>query len=284
MTTWILWTWSNFLILMGVPCPVACGAMSFQMLPKIRFTTLGHLIIITDRTRGSLPGTRTAVRLSQIPVKDALFFDRQKFADLAFEIDRSNFSAMTFVDNIYMPANDDGRTGVSAMRHVESDLQRRWHLNFGKDTKSVLQARYNLDPTTEEHLQELEAACAEYPEKQVTKTLGCFIDNSGSLTADFEDMEEKIWRTYFANAGSIRGQGLSENSGIRMTDRVCRSIVAHRTVRRPFQAALAKRLDRLQSAIYAAIQCRPRQPWESPAKFAQERGKKAAKASRDIGL
>ena len=105
----------EFLILMGVPCPIACGAMRFQMLPKIHFATLGHLIIITDRTRGSLTGTRTAVRLSQIPVKDALFFNRQKFAELAFEIDRNKFSAMTFVDNIYMPANDY-RTGVSAMR------------------------------------------------------------------------------------------------------------------------------------------------------------------------
>ena len=88
------------------------------------------------------------------------------------------------------------------MRHLEGDLIRRWHPNFGDDSKSVLPARYNMDSVTESQARDLEAAKEEYPEKSVSKILGCYVDNSGSLIPDFEDMEEKLWRAFFANAGS----------------------------------------------------------------------------------
>ena len=178
---------------------------------------------------------------------------------------------MTFVDNMFTPANS-WLEGITAMRKFEADLLTRWHLNFGADSKRGLHARYNKDPRTKEQEQELLALQEEYPSVDCSKQLGCFVDNSGSLHPDFDDLEAKLWKAFFSIAGSYRGRQSSEQSRIRLADRSCRSIVAHRVSRWPWQPILADRLDRIQTAMIADIQWRPRAPQQTPAQHKMERG------------
>ena len=95
---------------------------------------------------------------------------------------------------------------------------------------------------------------------------------------------QAAWGAFFRNCTARRGSRFSAESKIRLIARAVEPVLRFRWARWPFQVALAARLDRLQSAIYAAIQRKPRESWESPQKFAQERRKKAKKAARHIGL
>lgn len=267
---------------LGVPEELLCAAVRFQLLPGIRFEILGRVVMIYRRTRGTLTGTRTAGKMGSMPIKDALTFNREVFKQLAYELEGDRFSGMSFVDNIYMPGNTVVN-GVSAMRTLEGDLMCRWHLNFGEDSKSVMPARYNADAMTTQQDDELEAIHKEYLRVDTMKAMGCHVGNTGSIAADYEDLEAKLWKAFFANSGSAGARKLPKIANMRMLDRSCRSLVAHRVSHWPYQPHYAQKIGTLQNQLIADILNWRKRPSQTPADFSLKRAKEAAKFKRYLG-
>ena len=54
----------------------------------------------------------------------------------------------------------------------------------------------------------------EYPSVDISKALGCLIDNSGSLMADFHDLEEKLWKAFYKMERGKLAAGEAKKLGI----------------------------------------------------------------------
>ena len=224
----------------GVQQGLCSTLLRLHCLPSLCIAVGHSQCEIVGRCFGVLTGTRSAAVMGRIPLADVAMRRMHVWRQLAFRAPGVNCCLGTFVDNLFTAAHDP-HSAVEILRDAEVELQQRWRLHFGEDSKLVMSAR-----------EDLSVSIAGWKVMTSMRCLGHHLSGSCVIAKDFQLTTRAIWGAYWRSAGNGLRRA-SDRAQARFMNSSLKSVGGFRWSRWPWQKAYADRLDSLQRHIIGCI-------------------------------
>ena len=150
--------------------------LRIQLCPQISFRLLEGIITLPPRSVGLFTGCQSAVQAGRIPLLDAAealgdLWLTNGYKFVSSDKCKRSIGISTFVDNIYSMSKQ-ADSAVDSIEALEVFLRTHWHLQFGEDSRSVMQCQHAPDTFVPRN---------GWQQVECMKTLGHHVSHSGSV-------------------------------------------------------------------------------------------------------
>ena len=251
---------SRWMIAEGFEIALAIAFLLLQLRPSIVLHVGQAEARISERTLGTLTGSRSASASGRIPLLDAALCRSSAWRLQGFSTEGFVCSLATYVDNL-VSFGTSPEAAIGILSDCGEHLRRQWFLSFGPESMEYMTCRGYPDNI---HVGD------EWRQCSVLKCLGHHLDYDGSISTCLGFTIRSMWKAFWGN----HTQGLISSPmpcKLRFLQGAIQSIASFRWSRWPFQKSAADKLDGVQrKMIYILARVRPR-PTEDVAAFVQRR-------------
>jgi hypothetical protein len=246
-------------------CPriLAAAVIKLQFYPTIELSCRGESVRISNRSRGTITGSRLANLLGRIPIQQALADCLPSIKHLGFPGGSTAVIAMTWIDNLFA-AGSSSLDACTILETVADNLSRCWELRVKLGSQHYLA----VDPSDVVNL-------PGWQKVEIFEGLGHFISADGSLHGCLAKVRRLIWKAYFAKFKRNSLQYLTDENIALEIARHLEPVLLFRAPSWPFQKRIAGDIDKLQAKIIVAATAVPRIPEEPDDEFHRRRFKLA---------
>ena len=128
---------AQWLIDQGFSSHRAACVLRLQMLPKVNLQIGTQNRPISNRTLGSLTGSRSAGACGRIPWVDVLERHALTHNRIAWQEHKTPVPLMTWIDNAFLAARSP-ELGIEYLDAIDDDLKRTWQLCFKPSSRQIL--------------------------------------------------------------------------------------------------------------------------------------------------
>ena len=222
---------------------------------------------IAARSCGGLTGSQLALLLGRIPVESSFADLSMEMDALCFRTDTAFLKAASYIDNLYTVSKSmSGATGQ--MELILCYLQKRWGLHAKPDSKCVLTAKGADEDTCVGH---------HWHEEDASMVLGWFVQSDGGTRLNWERMQHKIWRAYFANVRAPGWRKLGMRRRLALVDRSVAGVVQHAVSIMPPSHTYCCKLDSVQRRMVSGAMGNYRLPIETWDQFFKRSARESAR-------
>ena len=117
-----------------MPLAILGGLMRFHFCIQLLVNFDGGVVIIINRTRGVLTGSRSAVLMGRVPTYDIFAWNHRSWIAKGFHLTNDRFLRVAlWVDRFFVVLSHASH-GISILDTIEADLQSHWGLHFGESS------------------------------------------------------------------------------------------------------------------------------------------------------
>ena len=130
---------ASWMVERGAPPADVAAIVRFQMMPAVRLHIGdGASVTISNRTRGGLTGTRTALVLARIPVEATVSSVHQQLKPYGIKVNNGgSLVVATYVDNFYVVAPSQA-FAIHCLEVIEDVLVQQWGLEIKQSSRQLL--------------------------------------------------------------------------------------------------------------------------------------------------
>ena len=260
---------------------VIAAALRWQLLPCVEVDATICTLVVRDRIKGGLTGSRTAGALGRIPVEATMNKISCWVRRWAFDVGtRYGLSGASFVDNLFCFSHSAGGA-LQAAQLFERVLNQDWRLRIKDGSRELLLVAGAAEWGS------LPELVRRWPGWQVTRSLACLgvlVSNDGSIGSDLEAWKKAVMAAMLRNTSGLARSVLSLKQKERHMNAFGTVLLDFRCPRWPVSPAAGRFLDAAQRRVIAGLLELPRRADEDIDGWQRRRSRECGAVAREWGL